>query len=268
MTVEVAVVQFAPEAGDNRGAVTRHTNEAVRRGAKVIVFPEYSSYFVDPMDESLRMNAETLDGPFVAHLTALAAEHSVTIVAGIVEQAEGDRVSNTLVAVNANGVVATYRKQHLYDAFGQKESDWVAPGGLSAPETFTVGGIVFGLLTCYDLRFPEVTRVLADQGATAAIVPAEWVRGPLKDSAWTTLLAARAIENTMYVVGADHPPSVGVGLSSIVDPMGVTIAGVGANEGIATAVLDPAIVEKVRRVNPALELRRYAVVPGDSSVNR
>ena len=261
-SVLVAVCQFAPTAdrGQNRARVSELTADAAGRGAAVVVFPEYSSYFVDPMDATLTENAEDLDGAFVEALRSAASAHEVTVVAGLVEAA-GERVRNALVAVDSAGVRATYRKQHLYDAFGQTESDWIEPGALVAPETFEAGGLRFGLMTCYDLRFPEVARTLADVGVDAIVVPAEWVRGPLKEHHWTTLLAARAIENTAYVVAADHPAPVGVGRSQIVDPQGVALAGLASGEGIALAALEKAEIERVRTVNPVLRLRRYAVAP-------
>lgn len=261
--VPVAVCQFAPTASraDNRERIARLTAESAARGARLIVFPEYSSYFVDPMDETLAENAETLDGDFVSTLTALAADHGVVIVAGLVERAtDSEHVRNTLVAVRGDGILATYRKQHLYDAFGQTESDWIEAGELGAA-TFDLAGIRFGLMTCYDLRFPEVARTLVDAGADALVVPAEWVRGPLKELHWTTLLAARAIENTTYVIAADHPTPIGVGHSQIVDPQGVVLAGVGTAEGIAVAAVERAAIECVRAVNPSLRVRRYAVAP-------
>jgi predicted amidohydrolase len=261
--VPVAICQFAPTASraDNLAQIAELTADAAARGAKLIVFPEYSSYFVDPMDETLAANAETLDGEFVSTLTALAADHGVVIVAGLVESvSDSSLVHNTLVAVRGDGILATYRKQHLYDAFGQTESDWIEAGELRAA-TFDVAGLRFGLMTCYDLRFPEVARTLVDDGADALVVPAEWVRGPLKEHHWTTLLAARAIENTVFVVAADHPAPVGVGHSQIIDPRGVVIAGVGLDDGIAVASVERSAVDRVRETNPSLRVRRYAVVP-------
>jgi predicted amidohydrolase len=163
--------------------------------------------------------------------------------------------------VRGDGILAVYRKEHLYDAFGQTESDWVEPGDPGEPATFVLGGLRFGLMTCYDLRFPELARTLVDADADVLVVPAEWVRGPLKEHHWTTLLAARAIENTMYVVAADHPTPIGVGHSQVVDPQGVVLAGVGTGEGIAVAALERAAIDRVRAVNPSLRVRRYAVVP-------
>src|SRR5690606_29013793 len=259
----VAVCQFAPTASreGNRARVAELVADAAARGARVIVLPEYSSYFVDPMDESLAANAETLEGEFATALRALAAEHAAVIVAGLVERADAGRVHNTVIAVSDAGVQAVYRKQHLYDAFGQTESAWIAPGPLGESAVFEADGIRFGLMTCYDLRFPEVARTLVDAGADALVVPAEWVRGPLKEHHWNTLLAARAIESTAYVIAADHPAPIGVGFSQVIDPQGVVVAGVSAGEGVALASLDPDLITRTRETNPVLRLRRYRVEP-------
>lgn len=262
--VGVAVAQFAPAADRdaNLATIDRLSARAVARGASVVLFPEYSSYFVHPFDQSLADNAEVIGGAFTEGVRAIAAAHGVTVVAGLLEQApDAGRVRNTVVAIGADGVLAAYRKLHLYDAFGQRESDWVQAGEIAPPETFEQGGIRFALMTCYDLRFPEVSRVLADTGAHVVLVAAEWVRGPLKEHHWRTLLHARAIENTLYVAGADHPPPLGVGASMIVDPQGVEIAGIGTGSDVAVAWVDADAVERVRLVNPALSLRRFRVEP-------
>ena len=265
-TVPLAIVQFAPtaDAEANLEVIESFVARAAGRGARLVLFPEYSSYFVDPFDETLARAAQDIDGPFVQELTAIAGRHDVHVVAGLLERgSDGHRVRNTVVAVDGNGLLAHYRKQHLYDAFGQRESDWVEPGELGAPETFEVDGACFALMTCYDLRFPEAARVLADAGAHVVLVAAEWVRGPLKEHHWRTLLQARAIENTLFVAASDHPPPLGVGRSAVIDPQGVEIAAVGTASDIAVAYLDIDAVDRVRRVNPALRLRRYQVVPRD-----
>ncbi|MGO4299703.1 carbon-nitrogen hydrolase family protein [Leifsonia sp. RAF41] len=263
--VAVAVAQFAPgeDRVHNRDVVAGLIAVAASRGARLVVFPEYSSYFTDPLGPSFARNAEPIEGEFVGGLAAAAGEHGVFVVAGLVEKTATPRkFSNTLVAVDPTGdVVAVYRKQHLYDAFGAQESEWVVAGDLEEPQTFEVDGIVVGLQTCYDLRFPEVTRRLADAGADLVAVPAEWVRGPLKEHHWNTLLAARAIENTLYIAAADHPPSIGVGASAVIDPMGVTLAGLGETTGVALAEVSSARIREVRERNPALRLRRYRVSP-------
>ena len=261
----VAVVQCTP--GDdrvhNRGTVAAFVAVAAARGARLVVFPEYMSFFVHPLGPAFARNAEPVDGDFVDALAEAAREHDVFVVAGLVEATgEAKRFSNTLVAVDPAGdVVATYRKQHLYDAFGARESEWVVPGPLEDPRVFVVDGITVGLQTCYDLRFPEVSRRLADAGAELVAVPAEWVRGPLKEQHWRTLLTARAIENTFYVAAADHAPPIGVGSSMVVDPMGVAVAAIGESTGVAVAEVSADRVRSVRELNPALALRRYRVVP-------
>jgi predicted amidohydrolase len=266
-SILVAVVQFAPteDRMRNRHRIAAFVAVAAARGARLVVFPEYSSYFVHPLGEGFLRNAEPLDGDFVAAMRDSAREHGVFVVAGLVEQTEDERrFSNTLVAVSPSGdVVATYRKQHLYDAFGARESDWVVPGDLSEPQIFDVDGVPAGLQTCYDIRFPEVSRRLVDAGAELILVPAEWVRGPLKEHHWQTLLTARAIENTVYVAAADHTPPIGVGTSLIVDPMGVALAALGETTGVAVAEVTRARVAEVRESNPSLALRRYRVEPLD-----
>jgi predicted amidohydrolase len=257
----VAIAQFAPGAdkAENLATITRLAERAASRGASIVVFPEYSSYFSDPFGDGFLENAEPLDGEFVTALARLAERLGVHVVAGMIEATEaGERFSNAVVAVSPSGeLVASYRKLHLYDAFGSRESDFVEPGRIDAPETFAVGDFTVGLQTCYDIRFPEVTRRLVDAGVDLALVPAEWVRGVLKEHHWRTLVTARALENTIYVAAADQTPPIGVGASLVVDPMGVTIASLAENEDVAVGWIDRARVDEVRRVNPALALRRF-----------
>ncbi|GAA4158000.1 carbon-nitrogen hydrolase family protein [Gryllotalpicola daejeonensis] len=264
--IAVAVAQFAPgtDTDANIETIRELTDAAAARGAQLVVFPEYSSFFVNPVGASFLEAAEPLDGPFVEALRELADDRGVVVVAGMAEQRPADpgRFTNTVVAVSPDaGVVASYRKQHLYDAFGARESEWVAPGELDEPQTFVVGGVRVGLQTCYDLRFPEVTRRIVDAGAELVVVPSEWVHGNLKVHHWRTLITARAIENTVYVAASDHIPPVGVGTSMIVDPMGVPLAELENETDFVIAPVSAEQVREVRSVNPALDLRRYRVVP-------
>lgn len=260
----IAVAQFAPGADleANLGEIERLAGLAASRGARLVVFPEYSSHFTPEAGPDWLDAAQSIPGPFTERLGAIADRSGLHLVAGLIERLGADerRVANTVVAIAPGaGVVARYRKLHLYDAFGQRESDWVAPGELAAPETFEAGGIRFGLQTCYDARFPEVTRRIVDAGADVVCMPAEWVRGPLKEAHWRVLTTARALENTMYVAAADHAPPVGAGNSMIVDPMGVEIATIGESTDVAVAWISRERIESVRRVNPALELRRFRI---------
>lgn len=262
----IAVAQFAPGGDEqaNLDEIRRLAGVAASRGARLVVFPEYASYFTPGMGSDWVDHAQRLDGPFVQALAAIASELGIHLVAGMVEQVDGDgdRVANTLVAVDPAGeVVAPYRKIHLYDAFGMRESDRIVAGSVSQVPTFAFDGFTVGLQTCYDVRFPEVTRRLVDAGADLVLLPSEWVRGPLKEHHWRTLVTARAIENTVFVAAADHAPPVGAGNSMVVDPMGVELVTIGEATDVALAWISPDRIAEVRRINPALGLRRFRVEP-------
>jgi predicted amidohydrolase len=263
--VAIAVAQFAPinDAEANLATLRELATVAVARGARLVVFPEYSSYFAAKLGPDFVAAAQPIDGPFVEGVRAIARELDLFVVVGLVEAIDDpSRFSNTLVAVTRAGdLVATYRKLHLYDAFGDHESEWVRAGEIEPPRVFDFAGFTVGLQTCYDLRFPEVTRRLVDAGADLVAVPSEWVRGPLKEHHWRTLATARALENTIYLAAADHAPPIGVGNSMIVDPMGVEIATIGETTDVAVATISANRVAEVRELNPALALRRFSVSP-------
>ncbi|MBX9719741.1 MAG: carbon-nitrogen hydrolase family protein [Microbacteriaceae bacterium] len=265
-TASVAVAQFGPvvDRADNLAAMRGLALHAVDQGAGLVVFPEYSSYFSPAMGTDWLAAAEPLDGPFVEGIGDLASETGAIIVAGLVEvgATRTDRFRNTVVAVAPSGaLLAVSRKLHLYDAFGATESDWAEAGPLEPPQLFDAVGLRAGIQTCYDLRFPEVTRRLVDAGAELVLVPSEWVAGPGKVHAWTTLLTARAIENTVYVAAADHIPPIGVGHSMVVDARGELIASIETATDAVVAPVSRAHLDEVRRINPALQLRRFGVVP-------
>jgi predicted amidohydrolase len=270
-TLGVAVAQFAPgpDRSVNVATMTALATSAAERGAGLVVFPEYSSYFTPEMGPDWIAAAEPIDGPFATEVAEIAKVLGITVVAGLLEVADvadsahKDRAHNTVIAVAPTGErIATYRKIHLYDAFGARESDWIAPGPVDGLPTFGWGEFTVGLQTCYDIRFPEVTRSLVDRGAELIVVPAEWVRGPLKEHHWRTLLTARAIENTVYLAAADHPPPIGAGNSMVLDPMGVELATIGETEDVALAFPTRARLDAVRAANPALQLRRFSVTAG------
>ncbi|MBB6118687.1 carbon-nitrogen hydrolase family protein [Nocardiopsis algeriensis] len=265
--VQVAVGQFAPgqDKKANLHTVAELAGRAAERGARVVLLPEYAMFTAPRTDHRCVEAAEPLDGPFLAAAAEVARKEGVHLVVGVNEAGaeDAERFTNTLVALSPEGErIALYRKIHLYDAFGVRESDVVSPGPLDEPQTFAVDGVVFGLQTCYDLRFPEVTRRIADAGAHVVLLAAQWVPGPLKEEHWRTLLRARAIENTVYVAASGQSAPLGAGNSMVVDPMGTPVAALG-EQGFEVAVADVSVarVEEVRVANPALSLRRFSVAP-------
>lgn len=260
----VAVVQFAPgtDPSANLEVLREHVRAASEHGAQVVVAPEYSMFAVTRLDERVVAVAEPLTGPFVTGLGDIAREFGVHLVAGMVEQAaaEAGRIRNTLVVLGPDAnLVTKYRKVHLYDAFGYRESEVVEAGAIEAPATFTVSAVTFGMQTCFDLRFPEGCRRVAAAGAQVLVLPAQWIPGPAKVDQWTTLLRARAIENTVYVAAADQCAPRGAGASMIIDPTGAVLAELGDDTGVLVADIDIEQLTAVRRTNPSLALRRFAI---------
>lgn len=257
--MRVSVVQFAAstDVEANLEVISRLVSEAAAEGAELVVLPEAAMHDFGPPDVELGPVAQSTDGAFVTSLAELAVSHRVSIVGGMFEASrDSRRPFNTLVALSPTGELqTTYRKTHLYDSFGYRESDRLLAGE-PRPVVMSCGGLTVGLITCYDLRFPELTRALVDSGADVVAVPAAWVRGPLKEDHWVTLLRARAIENTVYAVGAAQTGRHYCGCSMIVDPMGVVVASLGDEEGTASGSLDGDRVEAVRRLNPSLANRR------------
>jgi len=201
---------------------------AARGGAELLVLPESSLYASNEPPAVLGRVAQPLDGPFISGIAASARDLQLPVVVGTTEANPNGHPFNTLVALDADGTLeATYRKVHLYDAFGYQESSGTSPGEVTTPQLLDLGGLRFGMLTCYDLRFPESARYLLDAGANVLLLPAMWIVGPGKDDHWNTLVRARAIENTAYMVTANQTGPLATGYTLIVDPFGVVIANAG-----------------------------------------
>ncbi|WP_246036634.1 MULTISPECIES: carbon-nitrogen hydrolase family protein [Cellulomonas] len=265
--VRVTVAQL--QVGTDRAANVEVARDAVREAARVradvVVLPEYASAF-DPRGVGPDL-AEPLDGPFVTAVREEAARAGVAVLAGTTLPGEEDdaarRVVNAVVGVGADGsLVGVYRKVHLYDAFGQRESDRFVAGPADAPPlVLDVAGLRLGVMTCYDLRFPESARRLVDAGADVLVVPAAWAPGPLKAMHWRTLAVARAIENTAAVVAVGQAGRGVVGRSLVVGPDGVVGLELDETPQVRTVDLDAAALTAVRERNPSLANRRYTVVP-------
>jgi predicted amidohydrolase len=201
--------------------------------------------------------AEPLDGPFVAALTDLAAATGATVVAGMFEVSDDPaRPFNTLAVVGPDGLRASYRKIHLYDSFGYRESDRLAAGEVEQV-LVDVGGVQVGLMTCYDLRFPEHARELVRRGAQLLVAPSAWVAGPAKVQHWRVLVAARAIENTAFVAAVGQPGPRYTGHSLVVGPAGDLLGELGDGDRVLTVSIATEDLEQARADNPSLLNRRF-----------
>jgi deaminated glutathione amidase len=255
-------VSSRPEVNSER--VRAALGQAADQGADLAVFPEATQV---RFGSDLRAAAEPLDGPFCSALAAAAKQTGVGLVAGVFEPAPDGRVYNTAVAYDGAGeLVASYRKLHMFDAFGHCESEEVAPG--SVPVMCTLAGVRTGLEICYDVRFGELSRALAVAGADLLVLPAAWAAGLFKEEHWVTLVRARAIENTVWVAAVcqvpdpDEPPTraaTGIGRSLLVDPLGVVRMDLGPWPGVAVGEVDAEAVRTVRATVPSLANRREDV---------
>jgi predicted amidohydrolase len=264
MRIAVAQLRSGEDKAENLQRLAAAVADAAGQGADLVVCPEASMHDFGPPERALAPVAERLDGPFVSGLTEVARGHRVTVVAGMFEPVEGDasRAYNTVVAVGPDGeLLGRYRKQHLYDALGWLESDRLVAGDTGELLVVPCGDLQVGVMTCYDLRFPELARALVDAGATVLAVPSAWVDGPAKETQWATLAAARAIENVCYVAAAAQPPPTYSGCSRIVDPMGASIASLAEAPGVVVADVSAERVELCRTRMPSLANRRWSVVP-------
>lgn len=263
MNVMAAQIETSLDKSANRDLVVGVVKEAAEAGADLVVLPEGSMCTFGDDDTDLAELAEPLYGPFVKALTGVTKETGVTVVAGMFEPATGeDRVYNTIVAVGPAGHIGAYRKFHLYDALGWKESRRIKPGNPTTDEmvVFSLKDFTVGVMNCYDLRFPEMGRALVDRGADLLVVPAHFLSGPEKPEVWRVLLRARAIENTAYVVGAGKPGPECTGCSMIVDPIGEVLGALDGDEtGAVGAELTIDRVREVRADIPVLANRRFSV---------
>ena len=259
--MRIALGQLAASSrkDDNLESARRAIRDARHGGADLLLLPEVFMAFLTPRSGiPAAAVAEPLDGPFVSTLAREARAHNLYVGCGLWESVPGERTRahNTAVLLGPDGsLLLSYRKTHLYDAFGFRESDLTAPGDL-APRTVRTALGSLGLLVCYELRFPELTRMLALDGADVILLPSAWIAGPLKEEHWATLIAARAIENTVFVAAADQAGDNRVGCSRLVDPMGVVVCSGGETEGLVFGDVDLARIPRVREKLPSLHQRR------------
>lgn len=259
----MAQVASTTDKQANLAAVSEYVEAAAGQGAQLVVFPEYTMFNAAPMDASFVAAGEPLDGSFCEEVRRIASRFDITVAVGVLETTDAteDRVFNTIVVVGSDGRdVCRYRKEHLYDAFGTSESAFLLAGDNGGGVAFDVGGVRVGLMTCYDLRFPEMGRVVADAGAEVALIPSSWTPGPRKEDHWVTLTRARAIENVFYVAAVCQAPPISTGGTLLVDPMGAILADGGESPTLLVREIDLKRVAAVREQVPVLANRRYRVI--------
>lgn len=264
----IAAAQFAPSTDPeaNLKQIEIIATDAATAGVSILVLPEESMAQTGDITGSLAPIADEHWSSFRTGLTRIASKLKIALIASGLEPSGHRRPYNTVLAIDTDGRIAgSYRKLHLYDAFAYQESARVQPGD-DLPPVVQLDGRHIGLINCYDLRFPELSRALVESGAEVLAVSAAWMSGRLKEDHWNTLLRARAIENTVWVVASGNSGADCVANSKIIDPMGIVVADAGEQEvAWCSAVVSSARTNQVRRTLPSLANRRiasnYSVVP-------
>ena len=240
-------------------------NEAAKKKARLICFPEFQMAYSPPeqKSESLHKIAEKISGNFVSTLSNSAKQNRINIVATLYEiintNDKNHKVFDTGVIINELGKLQSiYRKVHLYDALGFKESKKLLAGSIiEKPSKTSVGKL--GLLICYDMRFPEISRILTVNGANILVSPSAWVAGFMKREHWEIMVRARAIENGVYVLAPNQVGNIYCGHSMAIDPFGSTIVDMENREGIEFIDIDTSKIDTTRRTLPLLMNRRTDV---------
>lgn len=267
-TREIPVALAQMNSGDDRdqnvSVALDLIDRAAAAGARIVVLPEVWPY-LGPEDAS-RAHAETIPGPITELLAERARRHGIYIHGGsIYETRPGDPgMYNTAVVIDPRGeIIARYSKIHMFDVVLDGVAQFTESATVTSGDSIVVAdidGFPVGLAICYDLRFPELFRILALNGARAIFLPAAFTMTTGKDH-WETLIRARAIENGVYMIasgqwGKHQPGNWCYGRSIVVDPWGTVLTTAPDGVGIAMAMIDPTRVETVRRQIPSLANRR------------
>lgn len=240
-------------------------NEAVKNKAQLICFPEFQMAYssAEQKPEELHKIAEKIDGNFISTLSSSAKRNKINVIATLYEfidtNKQNHKVYDTAVIINERGKLeSVYRKVHLYDALGFKESKKLIAGSIiERPTRTSVGNL--GLLICYDMRFPEISRILTVNGASILVSPSAWVAGFMKQEHWEIMLKARAIENGVYVIAPNQIGNIYCGRSMVIDPFGTVLVDMGNREGMEIMDIDNSRINTIRRRLPLLKNRRTDV---------
>ena len=226
--------------------------ESAGEVSDLLVFPEYCMGYPSEglSRDYLENNAEPLNGKFVTEIAEKSEEKQVAAILPIFEKSNG-HVFNTAVIIDRGKVKGGYRKIHLFDALGFRESEFFSPG--SRALLFKIAEMVFGVVICYDVRFPELVKSEVMSGARVVLVPSAWFRGPMKEEQWQVLVMARAQENTSYVIGVGNANEAFIGRSMVVDPSGVKVLDLGSGNRIGFCEIDDNLVTEAREKMPVLK---------------
>ena len=264
--MKTAVVQFKAsiKKENNLKKIISYISKAASNNATLCAFPEFMMFYTNSTQtpKQLANLAETINGNFITTIANAAKEKQIQIVGSFYEKSrKKDRVYDTSFVIDKSGkVISTYRKIHLYDALGFKESNKMASGSkISKPVDTSIGKI--GMMICYDLRFPEMSRSLAVAGAEVLVAPSAWVKGNMKEEHWITINKARAIENGCYVIAPDQVGNIYCGRSLVVDPYGKILLDMKKRQGVGFVNIDLNNVKQTRKVLPLLKNRRTDVYP-------
>jgi predicted amidohydrolase len=263
--MKIGIIQMNTQGDKSRNLQFAEAgiDKLAKEGADLITMPEMFNY-LGP-DEQMLANAEPIDGPSLMRLQKKAKENSVFVHCGSILEQREERSFNTSVVFDRSGEkVAQYSKIHLFDieipgGIVYKESDVVTPG--QEIVTFDCEGVTVGLSICYDIRFPELYRELAERGASLILIPAVFTLMTGKDH-WEPLIKARAIENLCYVAASGNwgmcPPKYNsYGHSMVVNPWGTMLAQAADCETTIAADLDFELMHSIREKLPALKHRRH-----------
>jgi predicted amidohydrolase len=201
--------------------------------------------------------AEKIKGNFVNTIAKAAKENHIQVIGSFYEKStKKNRVYDTSFVIDKSGkVISNYRKIHLYDALGFRESDKMTAGSkIAKPVKTSIGKV--GMMICYDLRFPEISRSLAVSGSEVLVVPSAWVKGDMKEEHWLTINKTRAIENGCYVIAPDQVGNIYCGRSVVVDPYGKILLDMNKKQGIGYADIELKKIKHIRKVLPLLKNRR------------
>ena len=257
MRIAIGQMAATTDTVANLRAVAGVIEAASKVGAELVVLPEAAMCsFARPRVEA----AEPFDGPWANAVREMAKLMGVTVVVGMFTTTGTERVRNTLLVTGA--VEARYDKVHLFDALGYAESRQIEAGDRAV--TFELGGHTFGLATCYDVRFPGLFTHLAGLGAETILLPSSWAPGPQKLHQWRTLVTARAMDSTAFVVAVDQAQPdasgdgqpTGIGHSLVVGPTGTVIVELGDGSEYAVVDLDLDAAAEVREQLPVLRHAR------------